>query len=75
LTNDVCNSIFASGGLPNSEVSGPTTSEVLLAEIINTNAETELAILVESGMLLSTIAAMALEMGLLEGGDLYGCDE
>jgi hypothetical protein len=34
LTNDVCNSIFASGGLPHSEVSGPTTSEVLLAEII-----------------------------------------
>lgn len=75
LTNDVCNSIFASGGLPNSEISGPTTSEVLLAELINTNATTELEILVESGMLLETIATMAAEMGIFEGGDPYECDQ
>lgn len=75
LTNVVCNSIFASGGLPNSIISGPTTSEVLLAEITNTYAEGELEILVESGMLLSTIAAKALEMGLLEGDDPYDCRE
>lgn len=75
LTNDVCNSIFASGGLPNSIISGPTTSATLLAEITNTYAEGELKILVESGMLLSTIAAKALEMGLLEGDDPYDCRE
>ena len=75
LTNDVCNSIFASGGLPNSEIAGPTTSEVLLAEVINTNASTELEILVESGMLLETIKAMAAEMGIPENGDTYDCDQ
>ena len=75
LTNDVCNSIFASGGLPNSEIAGPTTSEVLLAEAINTNANTELEILIESGMLLETIEAMAAEMGILESGDAYDCDQ
>ena len=75
LTNDVCNSIFASGGLPNSEIAGPTTSEVLLAEVINTNASTELEILVESGMLLETIKAMAAEMGIPESGDAYDCDQ
>ena len=75
LTNDVCNSIFASGGLPNSEIAGPTTSEVLLAEAINTNASTELEILVESGMLLETIAATAAEMGISENGDTYDCDQ
>lgn len=75
LTNDVCNSIFASGGLPNSIISGPTTSATLLAEITNTYAEGELKILVESGMLLSTIAAKALEMGLLDGDDPYDCRE
>lgn len=75
LTNDFCNSIFASGGLPNSVISGPTTSATLLAEITNTYAEGELKILVESGMLLSTIAAKALEMGLLEGDDPYDCRE
>jgi len=75
LTNDVCNSIFASGGLPNSEISGPTTSEALLAEEINTYAKTELEILVESGMLLETIAAMAAEMGISETAVSYDCDQ
>ena len=75
LTNDVCNSIFASGGLPNSEIAGPTTSEVLLAEVIHTNASTELEILIESGMLLETIAAMAAEMGISENGDTYNCSK
>ena len=75
LTNDVCNSIFVSGGLPNSEISGPTTSEALLAEVINTNAKTELEIVIESGMLLETIAAMAAEMGISEAADSYDCDQ
>ena len=37
--------------------------------------ECRLRILVESGMLLSTIAAKALEMGLLEDDDPYDCRE
>jgi hypothetical protein len=86
LTNDVCNSIFASGGLPNSDVSGPSTSEIPTAELVNTseirlaqlantNATAELEILIESGMLLETIEAMAAEMGISEDGDPYDCDE
>jgi hypothetical protein len=75
LTNDICNSIFVSGGLPDSEVSGPSTSEILLAELINENASTELEILIESGMLLETFLAMAKEMGVSEDGDPYDCDE
>ena len=74
LTNDICNSIFVSGGLPTSEVSGPSTSEILLAELINENASTELEILIESGMLLETFLAMAKEMGVSEDGDSYDCD-
>jgi hypothetical protein len=70
LTNDICNSIFVSGGLPNSEVSGPSTSEILLAELINENASTELEILIEFGMLLETRQ----EMGISEDGDPYDCD-
>ena len=52
LTNDTCNSIFAAGGLPNSTITGPNQSEVLLAEISKHDAETELEILVRSGMLM-----------------------
>jgi hypothetical protein len=56
-------------------VSGPSTSEILLAELINENASTELEILIESGMLLETFLAMAKEMGVSEDGDPYDCDE
>jgi hypothetical protein len=70
LTNDICNSIFVSGGLPTSEVSGPSTSEILLAELINENASAELGILTTSGMLLETFMAM----GISEDGDPYDCD-
>jgi hypothetical protein len=75
LTNDICNSIFVSGGLPNSEVSGPSTSEILLAELINENASTELEILIETGMLLETLEQMAKQRGISEDGDPYDCDE
>jgi hypothetical protein len=75
LTNDICNSIFVSGGLPNSEVSGPSTSEILLAEQINENASTELEILIETGMLLETLEQMAKQRGMYEDGDPYDCDE
>lgn len=74
LTNDVCNSIFVSGGLPNSEVSGPTTSEALLAEITNTNAHTELEILIETNVLLETVFEVA-EIGIFDNVDLYDCKE
>jgi hypothetical protein len=75
LTNDICNSIFVSGGLPTSEVSGPSTSEILLAELINENASTELEILIESGMLLETFMARAKAREISEDGDPYDCDE
>jgi hypothetical protein len=74
LTNDICNSIFVSGGLPTSEVSGPSTSEILLAELINQNAITELEILIDTGMLLETLQQMANERGISEDGDPYDCD-
>jgi len=44
LTNDICNSIFAAGGLPNSTITGPSQSEVLLAELLKQNAERELTL-------------------------------
>jgi hypothetical protein len=75
LTNDICNSIFVSGGLPTSEVSGPSTSEILLAELINENASTELEILIETGMLLETLQQMAKEREISEDGDPYDCDK
>jgi hypothetical protein len=75
LTNDICNSIFVSGGLPTSEVSGPSTSEILLAELINENASTELEILIETGMLLETLQQMAKEREIPEDGDPYDCDK
>jgi hypothetical protein len=71
LTNDICNSIFVSGGLPNSEISGPSTSEILLAELVNKNAGLELEILIEFGVLLETRQ----EMEISEDGDPYDCDE
>ena len=74
LTNDVCNSIFSVGGLPNSVISGPTTSETLLAEIKNKNAYTELNILI-TGMVLKTYATEVDEISPLEGGDPYDCRE
>jgi hypothetical protein len=75
LTNDICNSIFVSGGLPNSEVSGPSTSEILLAELTNENASIELEILTTSGMLLETYQQIVNEMRMSEDGDPYDCDE
>ncbi|AGI67249.1 hypothetical protein OAN307_c15760 [Octadecabacter antarcticus 307] len=74
LTNDICNSIFVSGGLPNSEVSGPSTSEILLAELINENAIMELEVLIETGMLLETLQQRAKELGVSEDGDPYDCN-
>jgi hypothetical protein len=55
-------------------VSGPSTSEILLAELINENASTELEILIESGMLLETLEQMAKQRGMYEDGDPYDCD-
>ena len=71
LTNDICNSIFVSGGLPNSEVSGPSTSEILLAELIYSNASTEKAFLIRSGRLWATRHVTEIS----EDGDPYDCDE
>jgi hypothetical protein len=75
LTNDICNSIFVSGGLPNSEVSGPSTSEILLAELTNEIANTELDILIAFGMLPETLQEMAKAREISEDGDPYDCDE
>jgi hypothetical protein len=72
LTNDICNSIFAAGGLPNSTISGPSQSEVLLAELSKQNAETELEILVASGMLIEDFMA---QYKSDETEDVYGCDQ
>jgi hypothetical protein len=72
LTNDVCNSIFVSGGLPNSEISGPSTSEILLAELVNINAKVELQILIQTGRLLETTAS---HTEIAEGDDPYDCDQ
>tara|TARA_B110000503_G_C6983538_1_gene344287 strand:+ start:66 stop:764 length:699 start_codon:yes stop_codon:yes gene_type:complete len=72
LTNDICNSIFAAGGLPNSTISGPSQSELLLAELSKQNAETELEILVASGMLIEDFIA---QYKSDETEDVYGCDQ
>ena len=72
LTNDICNSIFAVGGVPNSTISGPSQSEVLLAELSKQNAETELEILVASGMLIEDFMA---QYKSDETEDVYGCDQ
>jgi hypothetical protein len=55
-------------------VSGPSTSEILLAELINENASAELGILTTSGMLLETFMARAKARGISEDGDPYDCD-
>ena len=72
LTNDICNSIFAAGGLPNSTISGPSQSELLLAELSKQNAETELEILVASGMLIEDLMA---QYKSDETEEVYGCDQ
>jgi hypothetical protein len=72
LTNDICNSIFAAGGLPNSTISGPSQSEVLLAELSKQNIETELGILVASGMLIEDFMA---QYKSDETEDFYWCDQ
>ena len=72
LTNDICNSIFAAGGLPNSTISGPSQSEVLLAELSKQNIETELEILLASGMLIEDFMA---QYNSDETEDVYGCGQ
>ena len=72
LTNDICNSIFAAGGLPNSTISGPSQSEVLLAELSKQNIETELEILLASGMLIEDFMA---QYKSDETEDVYGCGQ
>ena len=72
LTNDICNSIFAAGGLPNSTISGPSQLEVLLAELSKQNIETELEILVTLGMLIEDFMAQSKSD---ETEDVYGCDQ
>ena len=57
LTNTICNSIFDAGGLPNSTITGPSQSEILFAELSKQNVETELEILVASGMLIEDFMA------------------
>ena len=61
--------------MPNSEISGPTISETLLAKLTNENANAELELLIEFGMLLGSIEAKAAEMGISEVGDTYACDQ
>ena len=56
-------------------MSGPSTSEILLAELINENASMELEILIETGMLLETLEQMAKEREISEDGNSYDCDE
>lgn len=53
LTNDTCNSIFAAYGLPNSTTIGPSQAEVLHAESLKLDAQTELTIVAGSGQLLA----------------------
>lgn len=72
LTNDMCNSIFAAGGLPNSTISGPSQSEVLLAELSKQNVERELEVIIASGMLIEDFMA---SFKLDETEDAYGCDQ
>lgn len=72
LTNDVCNPIFAAGGLPNSTIAGPSQSELLLAELSKKNAERELEVLYASGMLLEDFIA---QYPSREVDDRYNCDK
>ena len=74
LTNNTCNSIFAAGGLPNSTISGPSQSEVLVAELSKQNAERELALVEDLGMLLEDAL---LQYGLEEEelDEEYQCNE
>ena len=58
LTNDVCNSIFSSGGVPNSDVLGPSTSETLLAELVNMQSLAEIEFLSTTGIPLETLEAL-----------------
>ncbi len=70
LTNNMCNSIFAAGGLPNSTISGPSQSEVLLAELSKQSLEQELEIVTSSGMLLKDFIA---QYSSEEFDDGYNC--
>ena len=72
LTNATCNSIFAAGGLPNSTISGPSQSEVLLAELSKQKVENELEVLVGFGMLMEDYM---LKYGLEEPDEEYQCNE
>lgn len=72
LTNDICNSIFSVGGLPNSTITGPSQSEVLLAELSKQNRKSELEVLVKSGMLLEDLMAQSSSDEVDDG---YNCNE
>jgi len=74
LTNDTCNSIFTSGGLPNTKISGPSASETLLAELRQQNIIAELEILIETGMTLETLAARSAELETDNRANEFGCD-
>ena len=72
LTNVMCNSIFAAGGLPNSTILGPSQSELLLAELSKQNVERELEVIIASGMLLKDFMA---QFKSDENEDIYGCGQ
>ncbi|SHH01519.1 hypothetical protein SAMN05444003_1657 [Cognatiyoonia sediminum] len=72
ITNDVCNSIFTSGGLPNSEIAGPTASELLLAQLINRSAIIELETLTEPD-LIPLMAIAEFDASTKLGNDNFDC--
>lgn len=73
LTNDICNPIFTAGGLPNSNISGPSQLEEILAESAGLSAKRELEVVVSSGMLIEDYRA---KWGSQEEtDDSYNCSE
>ena len=73
LTNDVCNSIFATSGLPNSTITGPSMLEEIIAESAGLLAKQELEAVVSSGMLIEDY--MAKYGSEKEEADSYNCSE
>ena len=73
LTNDVCNSIFAASGLPNSTITGPSMLEEIIAESAGLLAKQELEAVVSSGMLIEDY--MAKYGSEKEEADSYNCSE
>ena len=74
LTNDICNSIFAAGGLPNSTITGPSQAEVLFAEQAKQLAERELELVVLTGMLMED-ALLQYGLDEEEPDEEYQCNE